>query len=152
VADALASVGTRLEVVFRYDAASQAWRTYRPGLPALSNLDTLRPGDAVWVGLFPGLQLLWVQPTLAPAPRAVALSPGLNFVTWTGPPLEIEAALGSIAPATDTVFRWDRAARRFDLVYPTLPFAQGPATLQPHDILWLRLRPGPVQTWSQPAP
>ncbi len=150
VAEALAVVGDRLQVVFRFEAESQTWSAFRPGLPFLSTFDTLRAGDAIWVLLNAGSGLFWPQAGLAAGidARVIELAVPLNFSTWTGPATPIADALATALDEVETVFRWDRGERRFELIFPVLSIVSTPPLLQPHDILWLRLtRPA---SWPQP--
>jgi hypothetical protein len=144
VEEALVSLGERLQAVFRFDAAPQTWSIYRPGLPLASDLEVLRPGDALWLLLGPGPDVLWVQPD-APspgggegAPDAVQLERGLNFVRWSGGPVSAQDGLASIGDALEVAFRWDSRGQRFETVFPVRP-GVAPAPLQRGDLLWLRL-------------
>ena len=152
VETALLVVANRLNVVFRFDAESQTWVTFRPGLPFLSSFDTLRHGDAIWVLLGEGPTVLWPQPATEEEPgatvRVLELASPLNFSTWSGPATPIANALAGIEDRVETVFRWDRRTRQFELIFPILAIVSTPPVLQPHDILWLRLT-APA-TWSQP--
>ena len=146
---ALAPLGDRLLVAFRFNPVGQTWQTYRPGLPFLSSIDTLQPGDALWVLLTPGPRLLWPQPPHLVGDRLLRLQPGLNFTTWTGPLTPLPDALATIAASLRAAFRWDPTAERFQTVFPLLP-GLNPAPLAPGDVLWLRLT-APAD-WLQPAP
>ena len=116
VEEALASLGERLQAAFRFDAAPQTWSIYRPGLPLLSDLEELRPGDVLWLQLGPGPDVLWVQPDAAPPagtgdgpPVSVLLERGLNFVRWSGDPVGTAEGLASIGEALEAAFRWESA-------------------------------------------
>ncbi len=154
VGEALAPLGERLQGVFRFDAAGQTWSIYRPGLPMLSDLEVLRPGDVLWLLLDSGPDVLWVQPDVAPPdgagedpPNPVLLERGLNFVRWSGDPIGMADGLASIGEALEAAFRWDPRGQRFETVVPVLPGA-APTALQRGDLLWLRLA-APAE-WPQP--
>ena len=141
VAEALASLGERVQSVFRFDAPAQAWSAYRPGLPAFSDLDVLHPRDVLWLVLSPGPDVLWVQPEAPPVDGsmdAVRLEPGLNFVRWSGGPMGVGDGLASIEDVLESAFRWDARAHRYETVFPRLR-GGAPAPLQRGDVLWLRL-------------
>ena len=141
IAEALASLGDRVQSVFRFDAPAQAWSAYRPGLAALSDLDVLHPRDVLWLVLSPGPDVLWVQPEAPPAdgPTDVArLEAGHNFVRWSGGPIGVADGLASIEDVLQSAFRWDPRAHRYETVFPRLPGAT-PAPLHRGDVLWLRL-------------
>jgi hypothetical protein len=60
VQSATASLGDTLIAVYQWDARSQRFLTYFPGqAPFLSNLSTLRHGDALWVRV--GQPITWQQ-------------------------------------------------------------------------------------------
>ena len=153
VEEAVASLGERLQAVFRFDAEPQTWSSYRPGLPLLSDLEVLQPGDVLWVLLGPGPDVLWVQPDAAPPgvtgadpPDPVLLERGLNFVRWSGDPIGMPDGLASIGDALEVAFRWDPRGQRFETVFPVRPGA-APTTLQRGDLLWLRVE-APAE-WPQ---
>lgn len=153
VEEAVASLGERLQAVFRFDAVPQTWSIYRPGLPWLSDLEVLQPGDVLWVLLGPGPDVLWVQPDAAPPagagadpPDPVLLERGLNFVRWSGDPIGMQDGLASIGDALETAFRWDARGQVFETLFPVRPGA-APAPLQRGDLLWLRVE-APAE-WRQ---
>ena len=144
---AFAPLGARLVAAWRFAAATQTWDSYRADLPFLSTLERLVPGDALWVQLDAGRRVVWEQPPAVVGERAVELRPGLNFATWTGPSQDVEEALMSLGDAVEAVFRWNRGIRRFELVLPRLPFADQAPSLDPGDVVWVRMaRPG---VWQQ---
>ena len=141
VTEALASLGDRVQAVFRFDAPAQEWAAYRPGLAAFSDLDVLHPRDVLWLVLSPGPDVLWVQPDAPPAdgPTDVApLEAGLNFVRWSGGSIGVGDGMASIEDVLQSAFRWDPRAHRYETVFPRLPGAAS-APLQRGDVLWLRL-------------
>ena len=145
---AVAALGSRVQAVFRFDAAAQRWEVFRPAFDFLADLESLARGDAIWVQVDQGDRLFWAQPPALTSARSVALEAGLNFVSWTGPPTAVREALGPVADVTQAVFRYDRATRTFALIFPALLPGFDPQ-LQPHDILWLRL--DEPADWNQPA-
>ena len=51
-AEALSQISGKYEAVYRWDAASQQYRVYGPGLPAFANtLNSIAKGDSIWVSL-----------------------------------------------------------------------------------------------------
>ena len=145
VEEALASLGERLQAVFRFDAVGQTWSIYRPALPQLSDLEVLQPGDVLWLLLGPGPDVLWAQPDVAPPdgtgegpPDPVLLERGLNFVRWSGNPIGVRDGLASIGEELEAAFRWDPRGQRFETVFPVPPGAVT-TPLQRGDLLWLRL-------------
>ena len=152
VDDAVAPLGARLQAAFRFDPVGQRWQTYRPGPPFLSSIQTLHRGDALWVLLSPGAEVLWTQPPRLPGDRRLLLHAGLNFVTWTGrsiPLTEAVAALqATLQPALQTIFRWDSGLARFQTVFPAIP-GLNPGPMTAGDILWLRLSAD--TDWLQPG-
>ena len=144
---AVAELGSRVQAVFHFNAPGQRWQVFRPAFPALSDFLALDRGDAVWIQVDEGVRLFWAQPAALVSARSVALEAGLNFVSWTGPPMILSEALGPLADATQTVFRYDRESRTFALIFPAFVAGIDPQ-LQPHDILWLRLEQ--AAEWDQP--
>lgn len=146
-AEALGAIGERLEAAFRFEADAQAWSVFRPGLAFLSSLDTLLPGDALWLRLSPGPDLLWTQPAAADPAPTVPLFAGLNFVRWSGDPASLGPALAPIAAQLQSAFRWSPAQGRLQAVFPQIP-GRSVAPLRRGDLLWLRLSAG--VEWPQP--
>ncbi len=51
-AEALTEISGKYEAVYRWDAASQQYKVFGPGLPAFANtLTTINKGDSIWVSL-----------------------------------------------------------------------------------------------------
>ena len=148
-AEAFAPLGSRLVAAFRFNAAGPGWEIYRRALPLISTLDRLQPGDAFWIQLGPGPRTAWAQDEGPVGARAVILLPGLNFVTWTGPPTPVAEAIASLGGAVEVLWRWDFATRRFELLVPRLGLPGQLRRLEPKDVLWLGVD-RPV-AWEQPA-
>ena len=137
--EAFQGFSTSLQTVFRFDPASGGWLTFRPGLPAsLSTLATVTPGDALWIALSPGTGFAWAPPRAEPAARSLTLQPGLNFVSWSGPPTAADEALDPLGDAVEVVFRLEAGGTVFTLVFPRIPGRPAPEPLQNGALLWLR--------------
>ncbi len=147
--EAFAPLGKRLVAAWRFQANTQTWESFRPGLPIISDLGQLHPGDALWVELSEGKRFVWSQPDFSIGERFVNLSNGLNLVTWTGPALAVDKAIEPLESTVDAVFRWNRGIRRFELIMPLLPFMKESAELKSSDVLWLRM--SEAIGWLQPA-
>ena len=89
-----------------FDAAAQRYRSFDVNSPLFLNaLDTLPGGGGLWV--FAERALRWTQPAITTA-RSVALSPGFNLVTWTGPTATpIAGALAGLGPALVAAFLYE---------------------------------------------
>ena len=74
VTDAVASIGTRLQAVYRLNPSGR-FDSFLPALPArLSSLMTVSPFDALWVIVSAGTPVAWTQ-TIEPSPGFRITSP-----------------------------------------------------------------------------
>lgn len=150
VADATASIAGSFSALFTWDAATQEFRSYRPGLPAtLNTLSELHRGDAVWIRATRAAT--WQQPSFGAA-RDVALLPGFNLAMWTGPDgTTVPEAIASLGDAVTLLLTWDAAAQQFRSYNPSLPASLNTlTTLNYGDGMWIRV--SRAVTWEQPAP
>ena len=86
-ADALSEISGKYEAVYRWDAASQQYKVFGPGLPAFANtLTSIVKGDSIWVSLS--------------APSAQLSSTSTGGGTATGPG-RLSMAASTFLPAND---------------------------------------------------
>ena len=132
VADALAQLGDSLEAAWRLDAASGVWRAWSPNVPpGLSTLRAVRGGDALAVLLSGRPPPEFYSAESAPAIGAsLALEPGHNLLTWTGPWVSGVDALERLDEAEPgllgIVWQWDAEGRRWQVIWPRLEHAPDP--------------------------
>ena len=145
ISDATASIAGLFSQILGWDAAAQAYVSYIPGLPAaVQGLTDLSTGDAFWIVM--DQAATWEQPIFSDA-RSVALLAGLNLAMWTGPAMDIEAALAGL-DAADAVFRWNGVC--YDTWRRGAPVGNTLTTLANGDAFFIRL--AAAATWQQPAP
>ncbi len=145
IPDATASIAGLFSQILGWDAAAQGYVSFIPGLPAgVQGLTDVNTGDAFWIVM--DQAATWEQPVFS-GPRSVSLLAGLNLATWTGPVMDIEAALAGLA-AADAVFRWNGVG--YDTWRRGAPVGNTLATLNNGDAFFIRL--AAAATWEQPAP
>lgn len=149
----LASLDDWVTAAFTFNPASGAFRTYRAGLPALSDLTTIESGQAFWA-FVPSGRLgaditFWEQPA---GVRNVAqeLRPGFNLVPWTGAEgVPIAEAIAGLP--VRRAYSWDPVRQRFDVWDPALPDAlRADIVLEYGQGLWIDLDATQPVTWEQP--
>ena len=144
VPDATASIAGLFSQILGWDAATQAYVSYIPGLPAaVQGVTDLNTGDAFWIVM--DQAATWEQPVFS-GPRAVSLLAGLNLAMWTGPAMAIEDALAGL-DAADAVFRWNGVG--YDTWRRGAPVGNTLETLANGDAFFIRL--AAAATWEQPA-
>jgi hypothetical protein len=80
-----ATMGPDVEAIFRFDAVSQRWDTYRPAvtLPVLNTLQTLQQGDALFVRARVPLSFAWAD-TVTEGAFPARFEPGFTSVGFLG--------------------------------------------------------------------
>ncbi len=85
VEEAMRSLGDALAAAFWWDAAAQKYRTYRPGLPMVSDLSRVAPAQALWLLL--DADAVWdpgVATPIDPPPGDVPAAPGGELLEVVG--------------------------------------------------------------------
>lgn len=148
-ADAAAAI-PGATAIFDFDAATQQFRSYRPGaLAILNTLVEIMPGSAVWVQTDGFSE--WTQPATTES-TTITFQPGFNLVVWGGASgTAVEEALGEVTVAVAAVYRYEAATGEFQSYGPGRPaFLNDLATLNYGDGLYVLTHH--VDTWEQPAP
>ena len=144
ILDATASIAGLFSQILGWDAAAQGYVSFIPGLPAaVQGLTDVNTGDSFWIVM--DQAATWEQPAFNDA-RSVALLAGLNLAMWTGPAMDIEAALAGL-DAADAVFRWNGVG--YDTWRRGAPVGNMLETLANGDAFFIRLTA--AATWEQPA-
>ena len=124
-AEALSGLEPWLSAAFTYDAPSDSFRSYRPALPALSDLLTMDAGEAFWLFVPPdrldGDLTFWEQPA-ALGKRTVTLQPGFNLAGWTGAN-DVAVSRATAGLPLPRVYLWEPLTQRFRIWDPTLPLS-----------------------------
>ena len=137
--EATAAIAGRFDQLLTYDAREQRFRTYAPEAPLAGAAATLAFGDAVWINITDSNGVVWSLPGIAEMP-AIALRPGWNLVTWTGPDgTQTVDALSAISPQVETLLHYDTETQTFLRFTPDLPVGNAATTLDLGDALWVRL-------------
>jgi len=149
----LAPLDAWVTAAYTYNPASRAFRTYRDGLPALSDLTTIESGEAFWA-FVPTSRLgsditFWEQPA-GVRNLAQELRPGFNLVPWTGTQgTPIAQAVAGLP--VRRAYSWDPVRQRFDVWDPALPDAlRADIVLDYGQGLWIDLDSTQPVTWEQP--
>jgi hypothetical protein len=147
------AIGTGLETIWRYDAATQKWTSFAPGRPAFINdFSTLNAGDALLIKATAKSTLSQVdlQPRSG-ATRTVALVAGSNFVSYTGKggdPATLLAGIDGLLSA----FSLNAATGSWLSFSPGAPsFSNDLKTLSRFDALFLRLSKASSWSFAQEA-
>ena len=112
-----------VEGVFRWDAASQSYESWRADLPpSLNALTTIEAGDAIWLRL---AEDATYQQAIFDDARDVSLLPGWNLVGWTISETTAEAAVAVLS--SQRLFTFDAERQEFAVYDTRLP--AGPRTL-----------------------
>ena len=122
VAEAAAGIAPQLAALFVFDAAGQSFQSYRPNVPSgLNSLQTLEPGQGVWLRISDPTGVVWQQ-TRGELLPAVQLRTGANMVVWLGEDgIDVVDAVASLGDALERLFLWDAQAQRFLSFDPSLP-------------------------------
>lgn len=141
VDEAMAPIADNIDAVFTYDSGAQTFRRYAPGAPAaLNSLQTLRPGDGLLIHVVGPGGVAWTRPGVG-APLDLALRPGFNLVTWTGPSQGVVTAVTSVADALVAVHAFDETRQRYRTYRPDAPsFVNELEALETGQAVWLDLR------------
>ncbi len=135
VADVARGIGPALQSIWRFDAASQRWLVYQPGVPeAQQSLRVLRARDALFIKIAAGGSVDWITIDALPSPggtRTVTLSTGWNSVGFSGANGALTAdLLAPIASVVRSVWLFDGANQRWVPFFP-----DGPARLNRFDTI-----------------
>ena len=137
---------------FTFDPDSKRFRTFRRGLPALSDLQVIGEGEAFWVFVPPdrleGDLTFWSQqPNVAG--QTQVLRPGFNLVPWTGQD-GLAVSLATIALPIRRALSWDPLRQEFDVWNPDLPAALPvDFELEYGQGLWIDLGGSEALDWEQ---
>jgi hypothetical protein len=125
-----AGLGSRVIGIWRYDAVSQSFQSFRPAAPAFVNtLAEIQPRDALLVLLRAGGDVSFETLALVPAPRSVSLTAGWNQLAYTG--ADGTAVMDLFAGhAVESVWRFDIASQSWQA-----HFFGGPSFLQAFEIV-----------------
>ncbi len=134
---------------FRWDASSQVFGRNDVRLPAsLQEFTQVGRNEALWTRFSSsdnvvGIPPSWQIPVVASEQRTVALSPGWNFVVWTGAVSTPELAFDGLLAheVLSRAFTWDAETQtylRYEVGAP--PFLQTMAPLAYGDTIWLHVK------------
>lgn len=139
VARATAPAAASIVSVWEFDALGQVWRGYDAQASAVSDLQQLTFGRAIWLLMTaPGsLQMLQTEVPIAPT-----LYSGMNNIAYTGPETPLSDALAPAAGRVRGVWRWDALKQRWQGATPELPAASEFTTLAPGSAYVIQLAPG----------
>lgn len=146
---AAAAIGDRLQAIFAWDAAAQAFQVFRVGGAAfLNTLSIIGHGQALWLLLSAGATVSWTHPALLES-RNLSLLPGFNLVAWSGP--NSTPVAEAVAPLGDALvslalFQRGGGFQIYDLRLPTalnsnFPLPNGAG-------MWVRVARSVL--WAQP--
>ena len=152
VRTATASIAGAFDVLFGWQAGTQAFTSFRPALSgSLNSLEELELGQAYWVRVTAAEGATWLQPVLT-EPLTLSLLPGLNLVMWGGPDgTPVAEAVADLGRALRAAYVWNVAAQAFESFMPGGASFPNTATTVDHGAgLWVEV--DRAVTWTQPAP
>jgi hypothetical protein len=137
---------------FTFDPLAKRFRTFRRGLSALSDLQVIGEGEAVWVFVPPerleGDLTFWTQDGIV-VNQTQRLRPGFNLVPWTGQD-GLAVSLATIGLPVRRALSWDPLRQEFDVWNPDLPAAlQVDFDLEYGQGLWVDLGGSEALDWEQ---
>ena len=116
------SIASDFDVMFGWDAASQAFLSYSPMLPpVLNTLEMLELGRGYWVHVTNPAGTRWRQP-IEETPWEIPLVVGQNLVLWGGASgMPVESAMADLGDALISYDDWDVYGQRFRSYRPLGP-------------------------------
>ncbi len=145
---ATAAISGDFASLFTFNAATQLFASFAPGLPAeLNGVDELEFGVGVWVLVENPQGTVWPRPEVESA-RQVSLVRGFNLVTWTAARMGIVEALAPIVAVVEAVYAWDPVQRSFRIHRADGPdFLNDLDELVPGEAIWVQMHNASV--WRQ---
>lgn len=140
VDDGLASFPnmSQLSAIFEFDAGTQTWSSFRPGLPpAVQGISELQAGGAYFF-LVTGT-MSWELPSGGDGSGTQTIVSGFTAIGWVGPGGSPEDVLDAVANAgaVAVFFRFNAATQSYESFRPGLPAAvQGIKTVRTFDVLF----------------
>lgn len=146
--EAAAPIVDAIAALYTYEATTDRFLTYAPGLPPeLNDLELLTFGTGVWVNVTNPEGVVWPRLGVVTT-QSVSLVEGFNLVTWTPERTEVEAAIGMLGDAVRAVYAWDPTRQRFRVHRLGAPdFLNDLGSLGPGEALWVDMRRAAV--WQQ---
>ena len=143
-----AKLGSGLEAIWRFDAATQSWGNYSPAQPSFVNAFTsLSSGDAILVKATSGATVDQVD--LLPrngSTRSITLNAGSNFVSYSGNSGNIDALVAGVS-GLESVFVLNASTQRWSAYLPGSPlFFNDLQNLDRLDAVFMRVTDD--STWS----
>ncbi len=155
-AEALVSeLGSDVESLARWDSSRGAFDVYVPGAPETVNRQSsLDPRDAIVVRLAPGSQRTWVRAVLPGAgtgERITQLPAGLHLVGFTGATATtVQELLAGEESAVVSAQLYDSALGDWRVWLPGAPaLVNTLVTIDPYDVIYLRLSGDAVLSWRE---
>ena len=151
-ASLLAPISDLATAAFSFDAVRDEFRSYRPGVPALSDLAVVEEGEAFWVFVLPerldgDLTVLEMPATVRNV--AVVLQPGFTLAGWTGSQgVPISQATAGLP--VRRAYLWEAVSQRFLIWDPALPASLRDDFLLEYGAgLWVDLDAAAPVVWEQ---
>lgn len=146
VDDALATfpnVG-RIDAIFEFNGATQAWDSFRPGSPAfLQSIDELVAGGAYFFSMTGSVT--WQMPVEGVLGGTQTISVGFTAIGWVGPDGDPQDVLDAIANAGVVVvfFRFNAGTQGYDSFRPGSPaFLQSINDISQFDVFFIQASSG----------
>ena len=143
-----------LDVVWRWDAASQRWQGWAPGAAGAA-IGYVRHGDVLHVRFQPGVpENLFMPPRGSEGTVAVPLHPGFKEVSWLGRATDGVEALTALENAhpqlLSVVWQWDEVRQEWRVIWPRLGAAWTPPEWIGDGSVRLQIRAARSALWLQP--
>ena len=114
-ADLADAIGPRVDSIWSYGAALQAWLVHRPGgIDVLNTLATIGQGDALFIHLTAdGAVEVSLPHLLLAGPQSALLLPQWNFVGYTGADAAMADLLTDLPPDVSVAYLYDPEAQEW---------------------------------------
>lgn len=119
VTAALAAIAGQYDVIYRYDAPSQSWKTFSPRMPDGGDFSDLAQGAAYWIHMLNAATVTVGQAGLAPPSGGLPLVPGWNNFAELGPTQPVRASLASFGVTYTVVWHFDASQQSWQMYDPT---------------------------------
>lgn len=136
---------------FTFDALTDRFRAYRPGIPGAS-LTVVGAGEALWVFVPPsrlGGDVAFLEVAATQRGLPATLQPGFTLVGWTGADgVPISEAVAGLPVLR--AYQWEAALQRFRIWDPSLPSVLNDDFVVEYGAgLWIDLEGAEAVVWEQ---
>ncbi len=152
ISTAFAAISGQFQVIYRFDATTQTWKSYNPAAPDSSDFTDFAQGAAYWVYMTNPASVTIGVAGLSQGAGDLPLLPGWNDHAQAAPSAPVPAALQTYGVTYSAVWHFDAAGQRWQLYDPTAGAVSDFQTLDQGQAYFVRvvapspIAPGPPKT------